>query len=66
MKRMTREQYIEKLDEYIREMPDINDYDLEGLCKKAGFYFNPNENRADILNGIEVGLQIAIDLLTDL
>lgn len=71
MKRMTRKQYIEKLEEFIREIPDIQDYDLVNILEETGLDFEnntkiPEVEREHYVFGIDAGLRMAVKLLTDL
>ena len=66
MKRMTRKQYIEKFEEYIRELPDMDEFSLEGLIAEANLKIKSEKNQIIFLRGMEAGLQMARDTIKDL
>ena len=66
MKRMSRKQYIEKLEEYAREIFDIDDYSLAEFLTKADLSKKETKHTRVFLKGIEQGLELAVKTLEDL
>jgi hypothetical protein len=60
MKRMTNKQYIEKLEEYVRELPDIDEASLNDFKIKAKTSIKGIKSEVIFLAGMEQGLELAI------
>ena len=66
MKQMTRKQYIEKLEEYDRELWDMDGDTLDEFILDAELRIKSERNRKIFLAGMEQGLGMAIGTLKNL
>jgi len=66
MKRMTRKQYIEKLEEYQRELYDMDEFTIDEYKNKVNLYTKTTSKTEIFIAGMEAGLLMAISLLEDL
>jgi len=65
MERMTRKEYIEKLEEYVREIYGIDDYSLAEFLTRADLSKKETKHSGVFLKGIEQGLELAIRTLEE-
>lgn len=63
---MTKKQYIDKLEEYAREIYDIDDYSLAEFLTLANLNKKQSKQKLVFLAGIEQGLELAIKTLEEL